>query len=52
MSTQKDENAVTCVCHGPARPHPAHRPCDKDCQPDWHRDDCAIYERLLPGSPS
>lgn len=24
-----------------------HMPCDMGCQPDWHRDDCAIY---LPAS--
>lgn len=37
-----------CVCHGPARPHAPHHPCDKGCQPDWHRDDCAIYLPLPP----
>lgn len=44
-----------CTCHGADRPHTPHQPCDKGCQPDWHRDDCAIYLALPPaesGRPS
>lgn len=40
--------AQRCYCHGPDRPHAPHKACDKGCQPDWHRDDCAIYERVVP----
>ena len=31
-----------------------HMPCDMGCQPDWHRDDCAIYlsaPQTSPGGP-
>lgn len=41
-----------CICHGKDRPHAPHQPCDKGCQPDWHRDDCAIYLPIPPGSRS
>jgi hypothetical protein len=39
---------AACACHGPDRPHPPHLPCDMGCQPDWHRDGCAIYVRRYP----
>ena len=34
---------------GSAEPHGPHSmPCDSGCQPDWHRDSCAIYGKC-PG---
>lgn len=47
MSDHSDEK-TQCVCHGEDRPHAPHMPCDLGCQPDWHRDGCAVYVRLPP----
>lgn len=46
--TDQSVETGQCFCHGPGRPHAPHMPCDKECQPDWHRDDCLIYVSLLP----
>ena len=36
----KSYDTVDGVAHTTA---PVENKCDKGCQPDWHRDDCAIY---------
>lgn len=51
--TEREHAAEVCMCHGNDRPHSAHLPCDMGCQPDWHRDGCAVYTSVTsPGASS